>query len=666
VNLRSAPATLVLWSCAYVGCFGFLLAGLPPQTQPSIALLSQLGWLALIGSIPTSLLLAATSRAARARRGIVFATALAAAALTAALGWEHTDFLLSGPRWATDPRRTAVRMAMDASIGLLGGAGWLWLIRGMRVRRRRWLALWLAASGLVVILLGAAITWYRAYDFSVAQLVLPAALLTGAMTYLTVRRWRFGALVLGIAVAGSLAGLVTRFVPSVADTGEREVIAHSRGGALVTLYVLPQLESGPTWSPTQEPCPQLRSVVLKAPTGIPPDARRNVILVTVDALRKDALWAHIGGRAVMPKLSHLSKRGVSFQNATSTYPATLFAVGSAFTGLSPAELYLAPVLPETIFSRSRSRVDRQIAVLPDVSWFRLPIVARFLAPGVEPVFAPNDAAATKMMMERLRAARADGASVMAWVHYYSPHDPYINQRRFPFGPGRRNAYLSEVAYFDAALGRFLAYLERDGWLEDSLVIFFSDHGEALGERSYWGHHVYLNGWMIDVPLVLRHAGLAPSRPTVGVSLADVAPTVLHFLGLPIPSDIEAQSLFTLDPDRLDRPSFSEAFPVRGIELFDSFRLPALDDQTIVDRLHSIRVANKGYEPKGAVTRGRYRLVHHRAADTWLLYERADSDAERPIDPEQGRHAAELLRNELEQWERAQLHRIECRLKVEAN
>jgi hypothetical protein len=368
--------------------------------------------------------------------------------------------------------------------------------------------------------------------------------------------------------------------------------------------------------------------VNQSPIGIEPTQRRNVIVVTVDALRKDVVGMKASGRPVTPELARLARTGVSFVNATSTYPATLFAVGSAFTGLSPAELYLAPALPDTIFTRAHTHVDRQLAVLPDVSWFRLPIVGQFLASGVDTAFVATDAAATDALILRLRAARDDDASVMAWVHYYAPHDPYRSHREFRFGKGKKNAYLSEVARFDKELGRLMRYLHKDGWLDDTLVVFFSDHGEALGEKSYWGHHVYLNGWMVDVPLVLWHAQLAPAEPRVGVSLADVAPTILHFLGLPLPPETAAKSLFTLDPNLPNRPTFSEAFPVRGEELFDSFRLPALDDASIRARLRGIRRASKGYEPKGAISQGRYRLIHHRGANTMLFYDHETDPSER--------------------------------------
>jgi hypothetical protein len=661
--MRSSSLAPVLtsWASAYLGCAAFLLVGLLPQHPVSIALLGQLAWLALIGSIPTTLVLGAASRVAGASRAVTTASTAAVIMFVMVIGWEHTDFLLSGPRWVLHPWRQTARVGMVSILGLLGAGGWLWLILGSRHKRGLGLAVWIALSMVAVGLLTATMVRHRAYDYSVAQLVFPAGVLCSAIVYLLVREPPRWPVILGVA-ACALLGVGTRFDRALVMTGQREVIAHSRAGALATLYVLPHVGGEQTWSATGHACPEPRAVIEESPTGIEPDARRNVIIVTVDALRKDAVGLELNGRPVTPALSRLTRAGVSFANATSTYPATLFAIGSAFTGLTPAELYLSPSLPDTIFTRSRARVDQQFAVLPDVSWFRLPIVEQFLAPGVDIAFAPTDVAATDALLARLRDARDDDASVMAWIHYYSPHDPYEPQRAFPFGKGKKNAYLSEVALFDREFGRLMRYLSEHGWLDDTLVVFFSDHGEALGEKSYWGHHVYLNSWMIDVPLVLWHAQLSHAEPRVGVSLADVGPTVLHFLGLPVPSDIAAQSLLTLDPNLPNRRSFSEAFPVRGQELFDSLRLPALDDATIRARLRSIRVASKGYEPKAAITADDHRLIHHRGANATQLYDR-ESDPEERFGLGPSSEASRVLRGELKRWEREQLRRIECRLQV---
>ena len=660
---RQLAPILTLWASAYLGCVLFLLADLSPQESVPTALLGELSWLALMGSIPTTLVLGAAFRAAHSPRAVIAASTVAMIVFGAGIGWEHTDFLLAGPQWTGHPQRQLVRVAMASGFGLLAAAGWLWLILGARTRDRRWTAAWMTFTVIAVWLLMATIVRYRAYDYSMAQLVFPAGLLSGALVYRMARGSRLGLIILGAAAACLLFGLGSRLEPAFVATGKREVMVHSRAGALATLYVLPHFRREDGWSAAGKACPKPRPVMEGSSIGIEPNRRRNVIIVTVDALRKDVVGMQADGRPVMPELAQLAKAGVSFASATSTYPATLFAMGSAFTGLSPAELYLSPGLPDTIFTRSRTQVDRQFAVLPDVSWFRLPIVGEFLASAVETEFAGTDSAATNALIARLRAARADDASVMAWVHYYAPHHRYRYHRDFPFGKGRKNAYLSEVAYFDRELGRLMRYLSDEGWLEDTLVVFFSDHGEALGEQSYWGHHVYLNGWMIDVPLVLWHASLSSSEPRVGVSLADVAPTVLHFLGLPIPSDIAAKSLFTLDPNLPDRPSFSEAFPVRGRELFDSFRLSALDDASIRARLRGIRVASKGYEPKGAITRGRYRLIHHRGADTTLVYDLEAGPNQHLDDGTASREASKLLQSELERWEQEQMQRIQCRLQL---
>jgi hypothetical protein len=655
---------LTLWASAFAGCGFFLLAGLPTGGPVSLALIGQLSWLALIGSVPTTLVLAAATRVASARLGIVILSIVAVAILAAAIGWEHTDFLLSGPRWAFHPRRPAVRGAMLVGFALAAAAGWCWLILGAGAKRALHLSIWVAVSLLVVVAISAAMVRYRAYDYTIAQLVFPAGALSSAIVYLLVRGSRRRTLLWAIAAVGLLFVGGSRLHPDFVSTGRREVIAESRAGALAMLYVLPHFGRDDKSSNGEASCPQPKPVLLDTPIDIPPEGRRNVIVVTVDALRADVVGMAVESRPVTPELSKLIEGGVSFENATSTYPATLFAIGSAFTGLSPAELYLFPSLPDTIFTRSRGVVDRQLAVLPDVSWFRLPIVERFLASGVKTIRAKPDANATTALIDQLDDARREGASVMAWIHYYAPHDPYRPQRGLDFGKGKRNAYLSEVAYFDRELGRLMGYLGREGWLDDTLVVFFSDHGEALGEKSYWGHHVYLNAWMIDVPLVLWHAALPASTPSVGVSLADVAPTVLHFLGIPMPGDLPAQSLFALSPDLRGRPTFSEAFPVRGRALFDGFQLPALDDATIVDRLRSIRTTSRGYEPKIAITGDDHRLIHHRGVDALLLYDRGETsrgDARSSTSLE----ARKLLEGQLSRWEREQQQRIRCRLQLSA-
>ncbi len=656
---------LTLWAASYLGCAGFLLGELAIRGESvSMALLMQLLWLASLGSIPVFAVLASLRWVASTRGAVRWGSTAAIACLVAFGSWSQSEFLSSGPHWATHPQRAWLRLFLVALVGLTAGAGWAWLWWVYRRPQGRWRrTIWILCSVLFVAACSFVILRYRAYDFSVAQLVVPACVLCAALVHELVRGWRHWPVALGGATLCLVLAFGSQVDPVLAATGERETIAKSRAGALARLYVIPNFRSEDPLSPGGLECPDGLPFVEEPLTWTTPARRRNVIVITVDALRKDVVGMVANDRPVTPELSHWATAGVSFTNATTTYPATLFAVGSAFTGLSPAELYLFPGLPETIFTRSRGHVDRHIAVLPEVSWFRLPIVAELLARGAEIDFAAADPDATDILIEHLRDARKDDQTVMAWVHYYAPHDPYRTHPGTPMGPGRKNAYLSEVAYFDRELGRLMRYLNDDRWLDDSLVVFLSDHGQALGEKSYWGHHVYLNGWMTDIPLVLWHADLDPGTRSVGVGLADVAPTVLHFLGLPMPPGLAAQSLFTLSPDDVERPTFAEAFPIRGRELFDSFRLDALDDASIRQRLRQIRVMNKGYEPKIAITQGPHRLIRHRAAGASLFFDREADPGEKRDAAAIGRERTALLEQSLTAWQDEQLRRIRCRLNL---
>lgn len=657
-----AKRALVLWAASYLGCVGFVVGELTIRgASISMALLTHLLWLALIGSFPVFAFLGSAWWVARARPAAQWLSTLTVGSIAAVAAWSHSDFLLSGPHWTVHPQRTAIRLILVACVGIAAGAGWTWLIWAYRGAHQRWArSAWFVVTALAVAVCGVAILRYRAYDYSTAQLVFPACVLCAAALHTLVREWRHWPVVVGGATACLLFALGSQFDDDL-HTGERETIAESRVGGLTRLYLLPSFDEEHEFSLGDPDCPESRALVADPLTWAAPDARRNVIVVTVDALRKDVVGIVTNDRSVTPELSKFSASGVSFENATTTYPATLFAIGSAFSGLSPAELYLYPGLPETIFTRSAGHLDRQVVVLPDVTWFRLPIASELLARGVDVDFARNDAAATQVLIERLREARAASATVMAWIHYYAPHDPYRVRPGFEMGAGKKNAYLSEVASFDREFGRLIRYLENDGWLSDSLVVFFSDHGEALGEKSYWGHHVYLNGWMTDVPLVLRHADLTPESRKVGAGLADVAPTILHFLGLPTPRDLAATSLFSLRPNDVERPSFTEAFPIRGQELFDGFRLDKLDDASIRDRLHQIRVASEGYEPKIAITQGPHRLIHHRAANTSVFLDRETDPAENRDASSRNPERMRLLKENLSTWQQEQLRRIRCRL-----
>lgn len=99
-------------------------------------------------------------------------------------------------------------------------------------------------------------------------------------------------------------------------------------------------------------------------------------------------------------------------------------------------------------------------------------------------------------------------------------------------------YWGFVTLLDDQIGRLMAALAQENVLDDTLVIFTSDHGEMLGQHGLW-HKMMPYEEAVRVPLVMRY----PRRITAGVrsnalvSLVDLAPTLLSIVGEPIPEDM---------------------------------------------------------------------------------------------------------------------------------
>ncbi len=82
---------------------------------------------------------------------------------------------------------------------------------------------------------------------------------------------------------------------------------------------------------------------------------------------------------------------------------------------------------------------------------------------------------------------------------------------------------------DAEFGRLVKELEKRKLMENTVVLFVSDHGEALGRDGFGVHSVFLWDQLVRVPLLMRAPGLGSRRIDARVSLIDVAPTVSRFM-----------------------------------------------------------------------------------------------------------------------------------------
>jgi len=109
----------------------------------------------------------------------------------------------------------------------------------------------------------------------------------------------------------------------------------------------------------------------------------------------------------------------------------------------------------------------------------------------------------------------------------------------------RDLYDAEILGADQTVGAFLRELDARGILEDSLVIYTSDHGELLGEHDWVGHGPFYED-VLHVPLLFRFPrGPWKGRHDDPVQHTDILPTVLSYLGIPAPAGLQGADLMPI-------------------------------------------------------------------------------------------------------------------------
>ena len=327
------------------------------------------------------------------------------------------------------------------------------------------------------------------------------------------------------------------------------------------------------------------------------DAQQNVLLVTIDTLRGDALGSD-GGPARTPNIDAIAAAGVRFSFAHAQAVVTLPSHASILTGTYPFQhgyrensgYRLKPGMPTlaTILK------GRGFATAAFVAAF--PLDARFgLTPGFDVydgrfddltgggfTIVERPASAVVALATSWIDAQA-GGRWLAWVHVYEPHAPY----RPPPPYDREYAdrpYFGEVAAVDAALGPLFASVRRSA--RPTLVVITGDHGEALGDHGESTHGLFAYESTLRIPLIIAevHGGTQRAQSTQSKSIfaafaisvfdrehrgevsddparhIDILPTILDALHIESPATLPGHSLRTRADRRNggSRPSYFEA------------------------------------------------------------------------------------------------------------
>jgi arylsulfatase A-like enzyme len=312
----------------------------------------------------------------------------------------------------------------------------------------------------------------------------------------------------------------------------------------------------------------------------------NVLLVSLDTLRADAVGAYGAARATTPRLDReLAAAGTMFSHAVAPFPMTLPSHLSLLTGLyhrhhgvrrlgealAPAVTTLAESFREAGYATAAFTEDGFLIADSGVArGFEL----------YEENAAPKGTGHAFETFGRGTAwIRAHGDRPwLVFLHTYQVHAPYLPpeayQRLF-VEPGTTTAgidgdrlhYRQSARVADDALGGVL-----DAIPPDTLVVLFSDHGEEFLEHGQRFHGYQLFEETLHVPLVVRWPGRVPAgrRVDAPVSLVDVMPTVLYLADLPARTGLDGRNLaplFASGPTE-ERAAVSEAMSAETVRTTD--------------------------------------------------------------------------------------------------
>lgn len=329
-------------------------------------------------------------------------------------------------------------------------------------------------------------------------------------------------------------------------------------------------------------------------SGGPPEGAPNVVLVSIDSLRADHLGCYGHGFPTSPTIDALAADGARFEEAVSTTSWTLPAHAALFTGLYDTAHGLVDNGQRLAEEHSTLAEAFQAAGWQTAGFFGGPYLHPTfgLAQGFDvyqscmttlPDELEDEAVRDESRARKGRSheditgprtleeverwsASAGDEPFFLFVHLWDVHYDFIAPPKYVelFDPGYtgrltgvdfmgnnkihkrmpprelqhlKALYDAEIRYTDEILGKILTALERDGRMENTIVVVTADHGEEFLEHAGKGHQRTLYDEVLRVPLIFHWNGRFKDEDGRGrsipqqVRLIDVMPTLLTLAGV---------------------------------------------------------------------------------------------------------------------------------------
>jgi len=307
-----------------------------------------------------------------------------------------------------------------------------------------------------------------------------------------------------------------------------------------------------------------------------PDARRhkNVLLIGIDTLRADGIEPLGGRENVTPGLVSFAEHATLFTQARAQASWTLPSFASIVTGLLPSHIaptVSADVLPNHVITLGEALLPIGYATATICGNAFLGNDDSGFHQGMESLwYVCNASPRTSVTRAQQFIERSANRDWFCFIHIMDPHTPYSPPQKFverfcdPAYSGSigssftigtdwqyldspppeedirraKDLYDGEVANIDEAFASLFAWLDEMDLMDETLVIFTSDHGEEFYEHGKFEHGHTLYDELVRVPLIVHGPGFQPGkRIDACVGNTDIFPTILDYIGEPIPEDL---------------------------------------------------------------------------------------------------------------------------------
>ncbi len=338
---------------------------------------------------------------------------------------------------------------------------------------------------------------------------------------------------------------------------------------------------------------------------------KNVILLTLDAFRRDSLGCYGNKDGLTPFIDSLRDKCLIFSKVQATGPYTQ----ASFPGILTASHYLEYGEPSGL-SPKRTLISEPLkkAGIATAAFHSNPYLSELAGwnrgwdifyDAMEEEYGPRTPFLKGNMINNkvkkwlhIHITSREYEPFFLWVHYMDAHEPYIPKKKYlemidlpvdisedyMFSLFRNTllrrdvSHLEEVVllkklYNAGILGvdnhveEFFNILEEFNILKDTLIIITSDHGDEFGEHGGLSHDDKMYSELIDVPLLFFDSARNGEQVCdTLVSTIDISPTILSLFGLKSVANFEGRSL--LPPsDYYQKGVFGEAVyqksPFRG-------------------------------------------------------------------------------------------------------